>query len=209
MNVAVATSNVIPLVSRPLAENLIHHEQIVAMKQHAVIDHVEYINPTSITITKSRAGYLISRGETTCVTCKCEGNIIIAYRHNNECVGTVHYDVFHLSANTLKMMTVDHYCPKSLGGCDAKTNLRLMCAACNMKRGNKLTRKEAHTIVLAPHLYLSKKSPKVANFRGILSRKFPDLVSQFQWGDQSTYGGWEKGVFIALPDFLVYSMVDL
>jgi 5-methylcytosine-specific restriction endonuclease McrA len=39
---------------------------------------------------------------------------------------------------TYEQLTLDHIKPKSLGGSNAITNLRLMCAPCNRERGNDL-----------------------------------------------------------------------
>lgn len=38
----------------------------------------------------------------------------------------------------IEQMTLDHIIPRSLGGSNAITNLRLMCRDCNEERGNNL-----------------------------------------------------------------------
>lgn len=73
-------------------------------------------------------------------------------------------------------LTLDHIVPKSLGGTNTWLNLVAACKSCNQKKGNKLLRDTAMTLLRKPY------SPKYSIFTSMLNDKqVSDLWSDYLW----------------------------
>jgi len=69
-------------------------------------------------------------GKVTCVKCGIEGAYFMLQAVNDE---KPHINLY--TKNGI-LMTKDHIVPKSKGGKDCMSNYQVMCATCNMKKGN-------------------------------------------------------------------------
>ena len=158
---------------------LANHPRIQAMTEKKVIFDAEYISNAGRLLKRARTNYFIKRGIKVCLRCQCEANVVISYRSKAEHPSTIHVDAFALTESHMKMMTLDHICPKSLGGKNMTSNYQLMCSKCNGNRGNILRKAEVRMILEDPDRYIGR-NPRSIYFKRLVQRQFPDIYWEFK-----------------------------
>lgn len=120
----------------------------------------------------------LTSGVATCQHCGVKGTHIIYYRHKNEPENTVHVDTIAVSKTNVILLTKDHILPKSLGGSNKPSNLRVLCRPCNLKRGNTLNDVEVANIVTHLKDHVDSKQQK-EKFERFLKKSHPNMVAEF------------------------------
>lgn len=74
-----------------------------------------------------------------CEHCGMEGTYFAAEKNHCDATERFHLNLYHREPNGKEvMMTVDHIFPKSKGGGNHISNLRPLCAPCNLKKADKV-----------------------------------------------------------------------
>jgi hypothetical protein len=112
-------------------------------------------------------------GLARCCRCGCFGDVVVDYRHKNERAGARHVDVFAVMNSNIRLFTKDHILPRSVGGTDHITNMRLMCHTCNNSRGNHVTTEELDLVFSDPAKYITSSFARRAKLEQYLRKHSP------------------------------------
>lgn len=130
-----------------------------------------------LTLRKShhRLGVFYHKG-TECSNpyCDAKGTRLIVGKDKG---GGIHIDVY---THDLKLMTVDHIKPKSLGGNDKRNNKMPLCSACNTYKGNNFCGLDGFTessvnAIKHPKA-IKKKKPKINREKMSYARRWRKVV---------------------------------
>lgn len=92
------------------------------------------------------------RANMACVGCGCVGNAYLVERHVND--GPNQYlNLYCIERGSIKLMTVDHILPDSLGGRYVTSNFQTMCRACNLAKRNMMSLADIALVRAQPELY--------------------------------------------------------
>jgi 5-methylcytosine-specific restriction endonuclease McrA len=73
-----------------------------------------------------------------CANCGLEGSFFALERSKHQDTGKFHLNLYAVRDGKETMITVDHIFPKSKGGSNHISNLRPLCAPCNLRKGDKV-----------------------------------------------------------------------
>lgn len=108
---------------------------------------------------------LYKNGHTCCAYCGLKAEYAIRSRFSGEPLGKyTHNDLYGMRNGKYVMMTIDHILPRSYGGGNQLSNLRMLCYDCNQERGNHCTFEEAIDILENKELYIRRGQPYEQNF---------------------------------------------
>lgn len=108
-----------------------------------------------------------------CEQCGVFGEVILTFKQRTEPEYRRRICCFAFGTKQLIPLTRDHVLPKSLGGTDGASNMRLLCQQCNAGRGNAVTDEEMHQIFQNLHNHLSSSLPRFLKFVRYLKRHHP------------------------------------
>lgn len=120
-------------------------------------------------LPRIRVSSLMPEGHGKCARCGICATHVVKYTLE----GDGHWQVYsNIFANT-RMMTADHILPYSLGGCDARSNLQLMCITCNAIKGCCISYEEMQIVIQNRNKHI-RPTFTPANMRHVL-KMYPTL----------------------------------
>lgn len=102
-----------------------------------------------------------SNSKMVCWCCGLEANIFVLNKGKNDVVSKPVLDLFSKAGQEYILMTRDHIIPKSFGGVDDNSNLRIGCGPCNHTRGNEMA--DEDIAFMKKHPELIKDRPGKTN----------------------------------------------
>ena len=88
---------------------------------------------------RSQRYQLFLSQETTCVCCGMKATHYASERFRSDKKGPAHLNLYGIDENGDEVMfTKDHIIPKSKGGSNKLENYQVLCAKCNVEKGDKI-----------------------------------------------------------------------